>query len=92
MTTAIGDDDLIRADTLRAKRLGFGGKLCIHPRQLAAVHAGFAPMADEVAWANRVVAAAAAADGAAVALDGKMVDRPVIFQAEEIVAEAKRRA
>ena len=92
VTTAINDDALIRADTLRARRLGFGGKLCIHPKQLAAVHAGFAPTADEVAWAGRVRDAAAAAGGAAVAVDGKMVDRPVILRAEEILAEAARRA
>lgn len=92
VTTAIDDADLIRADTLRARRLGFGGKLCIHPRQLAPVHAGFAPDAAECAWAGRVLAAAVRSDGAAVAVDGKMVDRPVVQQAEEIVAEMARRA
>ncbi len=92
VTTAINDDAQIRSDTLRAKRMGFGGKLCIHPKQLAAVHAGFAPAADEVAWAGRVRDAAAAAGGAAVAVDGKMVDRPVMLRAEEILAEATRRA
>lgn len=92
VTTAITDDAVIRADTLRAKRIGFGGKLCIHPKQLAAVHAGFAPTADEIAWAGRVRDAMAAAGGAAVAVDGKMVDRPVMLRAEEILAEAARRA
>lgn len=92
VTTAIDDAALVRADTARAHRLGFGGKLCIHPRQLAPVHAGFGPDAEETAWANRVLTAAAAAGGAAVAVDGRMVDRPVIRRAEEIVAEAARRA
>ncbi len=92
VTTAINDAALVRADTLRARRLGFGGKLCIHPRQLAVVHAGFAPDAEELAWANRVLAAAAEADGAAVAVDGRMVDRPVVQRAEEILAEAARKA
>ena len=92
VTTAMDDPAVIRADALRAKRLGFGAKLCIHPRQLAALHAGFSPDDEEVAWANRVLAAAASANGAAVAVDGKMVDRPVVQKAEEIVARTVRRA
>jgi citrate lyase subunit beta/citryl-CoA lyase len=72
--------------------MGFGGKLCIHPRQVAPVNAAFAPTADELAWAGRVMAAAAESNGAAVAMDGRMVDRPVILKAEQIVREAARRA
>jgi len=90
--TALDDAAQLTADTRRAKRMGFGGKLCIHPRQVAHVNAAFAPTADELAWARRVVAAAAASKGAAVALDGRMVDRPVILKAEQIVREAARRA
>jgi citrate lyase subunit beta/citryl-CoA lyase len=71
--------------------MGFGGKLCIHPRQVAHVNAAFAPSVQDLGWARRVLAAAAAADGAAVALDGRMVDRPVILKAEQIVREAARR-
>jgi citrate lyase subunit beta/citryl-CoA lyase len=56
------------------------------------VNAAFAPTADELTWARRVVAAAAESKGAAVALDGRMVDRPVILKAEHIVREAARRA
>jgi citrate lyase subunit beta/citryl-CoA lyase len=51
----------------------------------------FSPSEAEVAWANRVLQAAAEAKGAAVALDGKMVDLPVIRKAEEIAAEAECR-
>jgi citrate lyase subunit beta/citryl-CoA lyase len=54
------------------------------------VNAAFAPLPAEVEWARRVLAAAAAADGAAVAVDGRMVDRPVILQAEDIVRESER--
>ena len=68
VTTAIDDAALVRADTLRARRLGFGGKLCIHPRQLPVVHAGFGPDAEEIAWANRVLTAAAGAGGATQSL------------------------
>lgn len=88
VSTAIDDASRLQTDVQRARRLGFGGKLCIHPRQVAAVHAGFAPAADEVAWAQRVLAAAADAGGAAIALDGKMVDKPVMLRAEAILREA----
>ena len=86
VTIAIDDAAAIEADTRRARRLGFGAKLCIHPRQLAAVHAAFAPSASELAWAERVVAAAGATDGAAVAVDGRMVDRPVLLRARALLA------
>ena len=86
VTTAIDDADALARDVARARTLGFGGKLCIHPQQVAAVNAAFRPSADEVAWARRVVAADAAAHGAAVAVDGKMVDRPVLLKAQEILA------
>jgi citrate lyase subunit beta/citryl-CoA lyase len=91
VTTAIDDADLLQADALRARRLGFGGKLCIHPRQVAAVNRCFAPSEDEIAWARRVTAADAASGGAAVAVDGKMVDRPVVLRAQAILAEAGAR-
>lgn len=86
VTTTLGDEALLLADTLRARRFGFGAKLCIHPRQIAVVHRGFAPSAEQVAWAERVMAAAAAAGGGAVQVDGRMVDRPVLLQAEAIRA------
>lgn len=86
VSTAIDDTEAVGAATRRALRLGFGAKLCIHPRQLAAVQAGFAPGADELAWAERVVAAAASAAGGAVAVDGRMVDRPVLLRAQALLA------
>lgn len=92
VTTAIDDEALLRADARRARRLGFGGKLCIHPRQVAVINDCFTPGADEVAWAQRVVAADANAGGAAVAVDGKMVDRPVVLRAQSILADAAARS
>ena len=89
VSTAIDDAEAVEADTRRARRLGFGAKLCIHPRQLAAVHAAFAPSADELAWAERVVAAAEAAAGAAVAVDGRMVDLPVLLRARALLARRR---
>ena len=80
----------VKDDTLYARRLGFGGKLCIHPKQIAPVNQCFRPTADETAWAQRVVDAAGAADGGAVQVDGKMVDRPVLLKAQEILRESQR--
>lgn len=91
VTVALNDPDRLRLDTLRGKRLGFGAKLCIHPAQVAEVNACFAPSSEEIAWAKKVVQAAAASNGAAVALDGKMVDRPVILKAEQILREVSSR-
>lgn len=92
VTTAIDDAGLLRSETLRARRLGFGAKLCIHPKQVAVVNEAFMPSADEIAWAERVLAAASAAQGAAVAVDGKMVDRPVILRAQTVLREASKRS
>lgn len=73
-----------------ARRDGFSGKLAIHPDQLAAINAAFAPTAAERAHAQRVVAAFAAAAGAGVAsLDGQMIDRPHLLQAQRILAVAQ---
>lgn len=88
-STAIDAAAELEAEAARGRRLGFGAKLCIHPRQVAVVNRSFSPSPDEVAWAQRVIAAAAASDGAAVALDGKMIDRPVILRAHAILAERR---
>jgi citrate lyase subunit beta/citryl-CoA lyase len=92
VSTAIDDAEQLRADTLRARRLGFGGKLCIHPKQISHVNECFRPSQNEVAWARRVLEAVSASNGAAVAVDGKMVDRPVILKARQILKESERRA
>jgi citrate lyase subunit beta/citryl-CoA lyase len=91
VTTAIDDAERIRIDTLRAKRLGFGAKLCIHPKQVKLVNECFEPSAEEESWAKRIVEAAEAVQGAAVSVDGKMVDRPVIARAEAILSRIKQR-
>lgn len=79
----------VETEARRAKRLGFGAKLCIHPAQVAAVHRGFAPAEAEVAWARRVVDAAHGSGGAAVALDGRMIDTPVILRAEALLRQVR---
>ncbi|PLP98100.1 HpcH/HpaI aldolase/citrate lyase family protein [Cupriavidus pauculus] len=88
--TAIGDAAALAADTLRGRRFGFGAKLLIHPNQVAGVHEALAPSDTELSWARRVVEQAAASQGAAIAVDGKMVDRPVLERAQRIVAAALR--
>ena len=87
VTLSTDDADQIAHDVARARRFGLGAKLCIHPRQVAAVNTGFAPTAAEIDWAQRVVAALAAGHGA-VTVDGKLVDRPIELQARAILEEA----
>lgn len=81
------DPAVMHADALRSRALGFGGKLCIHPRQVDAVNAAFLPSAAERDWAARVLAAIEASGGAATAVDGKMVDKPVVERARRLLAE-----
>lgn len=70
-----------------ARRDGFSGKLAIHPDQVVAINAAFTPTHEERAHAERVVAAFAAAGGAGVAsLDGQMIDRPHLIQAQRVLA------
>lgn len=91
VTIDIKDASRARSDSLAARRLGFGGKLCIHPNQLAAVNECFAPGEEEIAWAERVVEASRVAAGGAIALDGKMIDRPILLKAEAILRASRRR-
>ena len=90
VTTDLNSEERVRTDTLRARRLGFGAKMCIHPKQVPVVNECFAPTAEEEAWARRVVEASAAAHGGATSVDGKMVDRPVLARAEIILASVAR--
>lgn len=92
VSTSIDDPAGLRGDAVRSRRLGFGGKLCIHPKQVDIVNTCFGPSEEELAWAHRVLEASARSGGAAVAVDGKMVDRPVMMRAQAIVQEAGERA
>jgi citrate lyase subunit beta/citryl-CoA lyase len=83
-----GDEGRMRSDALRSRLLGFGGKLCIHPRQVAPVNAAFQPSPAELQWALRVIAAFEASNGSATAVDGKMIDKPVVERARRVIAEA----
>lgn len=90
VTPEITDDDRLRADLARARAHGFGAKLCIHPRQVAVLHAALQPSEQELDWARRVLAAMQGAAGA-VQVDGRMVDRPVLQRAQSLLARAAGR-
>ena len=87
VTPEIGNDAKLESDLQFARACGFGAKLCIHPSQLAHTQRAFTPTAEEIAWAQRVVAAVESGHGA-VQVDGKMVDRPVILKAHVILERA----
>lgn len=88
VTTSIDDAARIEAEARRARKFGFGAKLCIHPKQVEAVHRAFLPTAEQIDWARRVLAAVAQSGSSAIQVDGRMVDRPVILEAEAILARA----
>jgi citrate lyase subunit beta/citryl-CoA lyase len=89
VTTSFDDLQAVAADATRARALGFGGKLCIHPRQVKPINRAFTPDARTRAWARRVVEAIERSGGAAVAVDGKMVDRPVLLRAQRILEQSR---
>jgi citrate lyase subunit beta / citryl-CoA lyase len=81
----------LRRAATRARDLGYGGKSCIHPRQLAVVHDVFTPTSDELSWARRIVASLDEADRAGVAaivVDGEFVDPAVAARARAVLALA----
>ena len=87
------DDDGLEAEARLARSLGFRGKACIHPAQVAIVNRVFSPTAEERERARRVVEAyeRGLADGrGAVALDGEMIDFPIVERARRILAETER--
>ncbi len=82
----------LEAECAFGRQLGYTGKMVIHPRQLDVVNRAFSPTAEEIAQAQRVVQAAQehAANGiGAFALDGRMVDGPIIKQAERVLMQAR---
>ena len=84
--TDFRDAQGLQGELASARRDGFSGKLAIHPDQIGPINAAFAPTAAEREHARRVVAAFAAAPGAGVvSLDGRMIDRPHLLQAQRIL-------
>lgn len=85
VSTDLADIEGLARDAARSRRFGFGGKLCVHPRQVATVNAAFAPSATDVDWAERVMTALDGAHGA-VAVDGKLIDKPIVDRARQVLA------
>jgi citrate lyase subunit beta/citryl-CoA lyase len=85
------DLETLATQVRQARRLGFRGAMIVHPAQVPIMNEGFAPTAEEVAWATRVVEAdaKARAEGrGAFMVDGRMADAPVVRRAEDILARA----
>lgn len=86
------DTEGLKADAMRAKQLGFQGKLCIHPNQIQPCQAIFSPSKEEILHAQRVIQAfeeAEAGGVAAIQLDGKFIDYPVVERARRTLQLAK---
>ena len=88
----VRDMAAVERRTRASRRAGYVGKLAIHPAQVAAIHAAFTPTAQEVEWAGKVLAAFRESPGqGAFTVDGRLVDRPHVRQAERILAANKGR-
>ena len=84
----LGDRDGLEASARTALGLGFQGKMCIHPDQIAVVNRVFTPSESEIAFAERVDAAFAKAEAegsAAIQLDGKFIDYPIVYRAQRML-------
>ncbi|WP_262705562.1 MULTISPECIES: HpcH/HpaI aldolase/citrate lyase family protein [Streptomyces] len=83
--THLDDEAGLAAISQRSRGLGFGGRMCVHPRQVAVVHQAWLPTNAELEWARRVVQAAGDSDGAAVRVDGQMIDWPRLQRARSLL-------
>lgn len=81
------DEKAVHARARRARNMGFGAMLCIHPKQIEPAQTGFSPEPEQVEWARKVVSAAETHAGA-FKVDGQMVDAPVIAMARTILERA----
>jgi citrate lyase subunit beta/citryl-CoA lyase len=87
VTTVLDDVAALTRAARRGRQLGFGGKLCVHPAQIAPIAAAFRPKPDELRWAERVLRAAEAANGAVTVAEGVMIDVPVVERARRILGQ-----
>lgn len=86
VTLSVKNLEQVRADAIRARRLGFAGKLCIHPAQIAPAREAFAPDEGLASWAKGVLIAAEANPSGAFTFEGRLVDKPVMDRARSILA------
>ena len=81
----LADAEGLAAAAAHARACGLAGMMCIHPRQAAAVNAGFAPSAAQIDWARRVRQAAIGQNGA-FRFEGQMIDKPVLEKAARLLS------
>jgi citrate lyase subunit beta / citryl-CoA lyase len=92
---AYSDLEAFRETVRQARRLGFRGAMVVHPAQIPILNEAFAPTAEELDWARRVIAAAAEATAqghGAFELDGRMIDAPIVRRAEDILQQTAAEA
>ncbi len=88
------DDETVARSAEAARQAGYTGKMAIHPRHIAPIHAAFAPTADEVSHATEVIKAfaiAEAAGTAAISVGGRMIDYAMVVNARRVLSEARTR-
>lgn len=87
-------DDLegMKAQAQLAKDLGFSGKGAVHPKQISALNEVFTPSPEEVAKAQKILAAFEEANTGLVVVDGKLIEKPVVREMQRIASVAKRAA
>jgi citrate lyase subunit beta/citryl-CoA lyase len=89
----VGDLDGLRSWAEKSRALGFEGMGCVHPAQIPVIHEGFAPTADELEKAAKIVEAFDEAQKrglGVVSLGSKMIDPPVVARAQKLVERAKK--
>jgi citrate lyase subunit beta / citryl-CoA lyase len=92
-TVDFADKEALRNAALEARDFGFDGATCIHPSVVPILNECFAPTEEEIAWAQKVVAAnsqEAAAGRGAFMLDGKFVDAPIVTRAENLLRRSEK--
>ncbi|MEF8851075.1 MAG: CoA ester lyase [Haloarculaceae archaeon] len=87
--TDFEDTEGLREETAFARDLGYDGKLAVHPAQVDPINEAFTPDPGRVEWARRVLDAREAADSGVFAVDGEMIDAPLVAQAERIRERAR---
>ena len=85
----LADQDGLVEECFRARGLGYVGKAAIHPQQLESINGCFSPSADEMAWAQQVVAAAGLSGSGAIRVNGKMVDLAMVRSARKTLTRAR---
>ncbi|AFZ71826.1 HpcH/HpaI aldolase/citrate lyase family protein [Natronobacterium gregoryi] len=92
LVTAFEDEKRLREDVRRSVRLGYDGKLAIHPAQIDPINEAFTPDDEELEWARRVLEAKREADAegrGVFEVDGEMIDAPLVAQAERLLERAE---